>query len=289
MQVKVPTIRSTMIGFGNLARISDDAALIHNGHVQIDFSNCAFFDANMVAPLQAVLRKFVDSGNTIELVNIPQNIIQIFCKNQFLCEYGYKKIFDHNKTALPFIRFEISDAKEFANYLDVYLERKGIPKMSDGLLKKFKQSIFEVFANCMMHSKSLGGVYVCGQFYPKENHLDLTISDVGVGIRTNVRKFLKEEISSQDAIKWAMIEGNTTKTGSQPGGFGLKLLQEFIELNNGKVHIASRDGFYEFSGGVKRYAKLSGDFPGTTINFQINTSDKKSYRLSSETKTTELF
>lgn len=289
MHVKIPTIRSTPAGFGNLAKIAREALSAQHTHVLVDFSTCAFFDANMVAPLQAVLRKFVDNQNTLELVAIPRNIETILCKNEFLCHYGYKKIFDQNQTVLPFVRFEISDAKDFAKYLDSYLRGKGMPKMSDGLLKKFKQSIFEVFANCMMHSSSLAGVYVCGQFYPKENHLDLTISDVGVGIRTNVQRFLKREISSVEAIRWAMIEGNTTKTGPQPGGFGLKLLQEFIELNNGKVHVASLDGFYEFSSGAKRYSSLPGDFPGTTINFQINTSDKKSYRLKSEVAAADIF
>jgi len=42
-------------------------------------------------------------------------------------------------------------------------------------------------------------------------------SDSGVGIRDNVRNYTgKIEMSSSDAIEWALTEGNTTK--GQPGG-----------------------------------------------------------------------
>jgi len=154
--------------------------------------------------------------------------------------------------------------------------------MSPGLEKKFRQSIFEVFENCATHSKSNLGIFVCGQSFPRLNRLDLTISDAGVGIRTNVRRILDKKTSSVDAIRWAMKEGNTTKTGSQPGGFGLALLQEFINHNHGKIQIVSRQGYYEFSKEMPIFAKLDADFLGTTINLEINTKDNNSYCLSSE-------
>lgn len=282
MKYELPTIRSTMAGFANLASLSDATRGIYDDEVIIYFSKCGFFDGNMASALHAVLESIADRGNMIDLVDIPPSIATLLCKNQFLCQFGRRPILDVNGTTLPHKKFQFSQSADFYAYLTENLNGRGIPVMTERLGKKFRQSIFEIFQNCAMHSKSKAGLMVCGQFYPKEQHLDLTISDSGVGIRTNVREYLSREISSVDAIKWAMIEGNTTKTGPQPGGFGLKLLQEFIELNNGKVQIASRDGFYEFSNGVKRYRAMRSDFPGTTINFQINTSDTKSYRLRSE-------
>lgn len=279
---ELPTIRSTITGYTNLAKLSEATSQLVDCNLIIKFANCGFFDGNMTAPLQVVLEKIVDQGNSISLIDFPPSVGALLCKNDFLCQFGYKKILDINGTTLPHKVFDKSDSIGFSAYLKKNLQGKGIPEMTEGLGKKFRQSIFEVFQNCAMHAKSKAGISVSGQFYPKEHHLDLTISDAGVGIRTNVREFLKCEMSSIDAIKWAMIEGNTTKTGTQPGGFGLKLLQEFIELNNGKVQIISRDGFYEFSGGIKKYHKMNADFPGTAINLQINTSDKKFYRLKSE-------
>jgi hypothetical protein len=282
MKYELPTIRSTMVGFANLASLSDATRNVYDSEITIHFSKCGFFDGNMASALHAVLESIADRGNMIDLVDFPRSIDTLLCRNQFLCQFGRHAIVDASGTTLPHKKFQFSQSTEFYSYLNDNLSGKGIPVMTERLGKKFRQSIFEIFQNCAMHSKSKAGVMVCGQFYPKEQHLDLTISDSGVGIRTNVREYLNENISSVDAIKWAMIEGNTTKTGPQPGGFGLKLLQEFIELNHGKVQIASRDGFYEFSNGFKSYRTMRADFPGTTINFQINTSDTKSYRLRSE-------
>lgn len=167
---------------------------------------------------------------------------------------------------------------------------KGIPKMTPALEKTFRQSIFEIFQNCVSHSDSMLGIFVCGQYYPYNKRLDLTISDAGVGIRTNVRRHLRNnKLSSNDAILWALKEGHTTKTGSQPGGMGLKLLKDFIELNDGKIQIASRQGYYEFSGGNEIFKKLIADLPGTTINLEINTSDTHAYGLSSETTPDNIF
>ncbi|WP_147473867.1 hypothetical protein [Chryseobacterium nematophagum] len=59
-------------------------------------------------------------------------------------------------------------------------------------------------------------------------------------------KFLGEDIDAKEAIVWAMKMGNTTKTGSNPGGLGLAVIFEFIEKNKGKIQVISADGFYEF-------------------------------------------
>lgn len=74
-------------------------------------------------------------------------------------------------------------------------------------------------------------MYACGQFYPKMNILDFTLSDQGEGIREKVSNFLNKSISSTEAIQWAMVDGNTTKKNI-PGGYGLAILRSLcIEKN----------------------------------------------------------
>ncbi|HOF58934.1 MAG TPA: ATP-binding protein [Syntrophorhabdaceae bacterium] len=133
---------------------------------------------------------------------------------------------------------------------------KGIPRMSVAMGKHFRQSVFEVFQNAVIHSESKVGLFVCGQFYPIWQRLDLTIADAGIGIRTNVRRALGLKVNSVDAIQWALQEGNTTKRGGQPGGVGLKFLKDFIELNKGKIQITSRYGFYQYHDGSEMFSKL---------------------------------
>ena len=289
MIFNVPTIRSCRDGFSSLAQVREVTRDLRFDVLELDFSRCGFFAANMAAPLKVILSKVANAPNDIAIINLPSAVEKILRKNQFLCDYGYTKIWDENQTVLPYRAFKLTDSLLFSQYLDEHLVGKGIPRMTPGLDKRFRQSIFEIFQNCAMHSRSSDGIFVCGQFYPKLHHLDLTISDVGVGIRTNVRRIIDPKISSVDAIRWALEEGNTTKTGPQPGGFGLKLLQEFIELNQGKVQIASRLGYYEFSNGEKNFETLASDFPGTTINFEINTNDAKNYGLRSEISSKDIF
>jgi hypothetical protein len=96
-------------------------------------------------------------------------------------------------------------------------------------------------------------------------------------------------MSSRAAIKWALIEGNTTKTGNQPGGLGLKLLKDFIRMNKGKLQIVSRFGYYEFSATGDNCIKLDHDFLGTCVNIEVNTQDTSSYYLKSELSSHDIF
>jgi signal transduction histidine kinase len=236
-----------------------------------------------------VLAGIADNLNTIEIVNVPLAIERILRKNRFLVYYSYPALEDTNRTTIPFRRVQLADKGRFEDYLQTHLKGKGIPSMSAGLGRVFKQSIFEVFQNAVTHSKSRLGVFVCGQFYPNLQRVDLTIADAGVGIRTNVRNYLKRKVSSVAAIRWALEKGNTTKTGAQPGGVGLKFLRDFVLRNEGKIQIASRQGFYEFHDGQDDFIKIESDFPGTVVNLEINTGDTKSYRLVEEVWSSDIF
>lgn len=99
----------------------------------------------------------------------------------------------------------------------------------------------------------------------------------------------KENLDSCTAIQWALTEGNTTKTGNQPGGLGLKLIKDFIQINQGKLQIASQFGYYEFSAGGESYQEMHNDFPGTCIYIEINTNGSSSYCLKSELASEDIF
>jgi len=290
MNYYLPTIRSSKEGFDRLAELADETKDLFNSRLEIDFTRCGFFDANMAAPLAGILTKVAaDRFNRIEIVEVPSGIKKILCKNRFLVSYGYESIEDVNQTTLPYIRMQLSDKGLFEVYLNKHLNGKGIPRMTKAMGKRFRDSVFEVFQNAVIHSESDLGIFVCGQFYPQLQRLDLTIADSGIGIRTNVRRHLEFKISSVEAIKWALHESHTTKPGPQPGGLGLNFLMDFIELNEGKIQIASRYGFFEYKMGAKRFEKLNGDFPGTVVNLEINTGDTGSYQLSSEISPDDIF
>jgi len=290
MKVSVGTIESDCHGFNSIADISSKTKDAWIDSIELDLSSCSFFEANMAAPLYVVIARLRDKLNDVSITNMPSVINTILRKNKFLSIFNQSDLTDINQTTLPFKIFKLNAGDQFNDYLDIYMKGKGIPSMSDALTKRFKQSLFEIFLNASIHSQSESGIFVCGQFYPKKHRIDFTIADAGVGILENVQNYLRNpNIDSCDAIKWAMVEGNTTKTKNHPGGLGLKLIKDFIQINGGKFQVVSRFGYYELSANREFLQKMNNDFTGTCINIEINTEDNNSYYLKSELKSEDIF
>ena len=103
--------------------------------------------------------------------------------------------------------------------------------------------------------------------------------DLGVGFRRNVTAYLKKDISSSEAIDWALTGNNTTRSGDIPGGLGLKILREFIQLNAGRLIIYSDTGYWCLSKGATEKRNLTHSFPGVVVTLEINTADQAHYDL----------
>ena len=286
----LPSIASDQAGYESLAELAKATSKLRKDRLELDFSGVAAFDANMAAPLGAVLARVADRFNGVEIVNLPEVVERILRKNDFLTHYQYPPLEGPAQTSLPFLRLQRTDEVAFEVYLQQHLKGKGLPQMSEGLGKVFKQKIYEVFQNAIIHSESDLGIFVCGQFFPQKQRLDLTIADAGIGIRDSVRKFFDDpKIPSVPAIRWAMQKGHTTKKGKQPGGLGLKFLHDFVRLNKGRIHIVSRFGFYEFNGRDEVFAKMTGDYHGTVVTIVVNTADTSAYQLASEVSSESIF
>lgn len=290
MIYRLPTVRSTFNGFEHLGRLASRTRDLVFDELILDMSRVNFFDANMAAPLGAILARVADAFNSVEIVEVPSRVKEILRKNRFLTRYQYEPLHDVYRTAMPFRRLRLSDQGVFDDYVDRRLEGKGMPEMSAKASKMFKAKVFEIYQNAVTHSESDVGIFVCGQFFPKQNRLDFTIADAGIGIRETVRRYFENDrIGSVRSLRWALAPHHTTKRGRLPGGLGLQLLKDFTRLNGGKIQIASRFGFYEYSDGDENFRKMSADFPGTAVTIEVNTADESTYVLSDETDRDEIF
>lgn len=119
--------------------------------------------------------------------------------------------------------------------------------------------------------------------------LNFTVADLGVGIRQNILDYVGLDLAAEDAIVWATEENNTTRRGPIPGGLGLKLLREFIDLNGGCLQIVSDAGFWQTKDERVSTARLGHPFPGTVVYIGINTADLNSYCLTSELDADDIF
>ncbi|HBT97286.1 MAG TPA: ATP-binding protein [Desulfobulbaceae bacterium] len=290
MNLTLGDVRHVQWGFAALLRLYSQAESCRFEDIAIDLSGTSWFDADMCAAFGALLYRLTENLNTVSLVNIRPGVEKILSKNGFLCHYGREQIVDCWRTTIPYQRFDVKDDRYFAGYIEEqFIHRAEIPHMSTGLLKKFRESIFEIFSNAVLHSGTEQGIFSCGQFFPKRNRLDFAVADLGIGIPQKVREYLKRDIPAVEAIQWATLGRNTTKNGAVPGGLGLKLLQEFIDLNGGSIQIVSDVGYWQRANRTTSINPLDYPFPGTVVTIEINTADTNSYALVSELSAADIF
>lgn len=244
----------------------------------------------MCGSVGAILYLIGAELNTVRLINVNPRIRSILSKNGFLTHYGEERIPDRWGTTIAYQRFDIQDDRYFSEYIErEFIHRAEMPAMSNGLLKKFRESMFEIFSNAVLHSRSELGIFNCGQFFPHRGRLNLTVADLGVGMKKNVRDHIGVDIPPEKAIEWATLARNTTKKGSVPGGLGLKLLREFIDLNQGCIQIVSDAGYWCRRNNQTVIRRLRYRYPGTVVSVEINTDDKHSYKLQSEESIDDIF
>lgn len=283
MRFPLPQIYHNFTGFDTLAYLHEQTKECFFDDVEIDMREVKWFDADMCAAFGAILYSLGKRLNEVRLIHIPQKVKTILSKNGFLSHYGVAEIPDRWETTIAYQRFNVEDARYFFDYIEnKFVHRSEIPEMSPELSKKFCESIFEIFVNAVLHSYTKLGIFSCGQFFPKRNRLDFTVADLGIGIRQNIINYTGFKFSSEDAIIWATKEFNTTKRSNLPGGLGLKILCDFIDLNDGCIRIVSDAGYWRRRGSKTVTKPLNYPFPGTVISVEINTADTSVYRLAPE-------
>jgi len=246
----------------------------------------SWFEANMCAVLGGLL-DIIKPVNQISITSNDNKIVTILKKNGFLANYGYSVEYDRNNTTIQYLKLKANENRYFSSYVNnELLTKTGFPSMTEALKRKISESIYEIFVNAQMHSKS-EYIYTCGQFYPKKQKIAFTIVDMGQGFKANINNRFRHNLSSIQAIKWATENGSTTKTDA-PGGIGLAILKEFITMNKGNFQIVSYDGFYQV-GKDEKAIQLKHSFPGTVVNMEFRTDDTLSYSLASEADISNIF
>ncbi|MDE0425556.1 MAG: ATP-binding protein [Candidatus Poribacteria bacterium] len=278
-------IRHDYDSFKTLTNLYSQTKELFFDDIEIDMQAIRWFDADMCAAFGAILYSLGKKLNEINLIHIPPPIAEILSKNGFMSHYGREKIPDRWETTITYQRFDVADDHYFANYIeDELIHRSEISKMSSILLKKFRESIFEIFSNPVSHSRSELGIFSCGQFFPRQDRLNFMVADLGIGIRQNIRNIVDLDLSPEEAIIWATEGNNTTRRrrDNLPGGLGLKILCDFIDLNRGCLQIVSDAGYWERRNGETVTRPLTHPFPGTVVNVEINTADTHVYQFNSE-------
>jgi anti-sigma regulatory factor (Ser/Thr protein kinase) len=151
-------------------------------------------------------------------------------------------------------------------------------KMSEDSFSSIKTCLGEIFNNINDHAGE--GIEVgCffAQHYPREDRVQVAVSDFGRSIPVNVRSAYDDELNDGEAILKATEEGFTTQSQPDNRGAGLStLLREVVENNGGELYIHSARGTLactgDGTGGVHRApGATDGYYPGTLFSISFRT------------------
>ena len=271
-------IISTIEGYELLLRFHEDLAHLRNSNIVISFKNVSWIEANLVAILGAIIEDLEQKGNIIKIIDRVKSANDILIRNEFLTNYGYQAIDDKFSTQIPYRKFTHEQSEEYNFYIQKeLLEKPEFPKHSLKLQKEIERNIYELFENARTHGRC-NFIHTCGQFYPTRKKLHITIVDTGDTIIRNVRDYLStpEKLSSE-CIDWAIISGNTTKTGNISGGLGLGLIFDFITLNEGSIQIISSNGYLELRDKKILKNDLNFSFNGTIVNLEFDIKNRETF------------
>jgi hypothetical protein len=252
--------------------------------IVIDFNYCTFLDHLGVAFLGGLIHLIRERQGevTFNWHTLSPKIRMNLAQNGFLQEFS-GEIEPWRGNSIPF-RYDIDlTSRDYGilPYLeDQWLGRNWI-NISDQLKQLIISNLAEIYTNAFDHSQSAIGVFSCGQHYPKEKRLELSTIDFGVGIASNVRSLPgHDSMSTEEALKWAFQQGNSTKKDISRGN-GLTILNDFISQNQGILTICTNDGCIKISDSMMEYTYIHRSFLGTLVNITLQ-CDESAYCLSTE-------
>lgn len=276
----IPTIQSAPDDIDVLCTIWH---AIHEtpGPIQLDFHQCQFLTPTAIAFLGAVARRFQQDPHVqINWTSFVPSVHEYLTRNGLLAAFGHGER-GHVSHAVPF-----REDQPTGHHADLmtYLQHSwlGGPwiKLSPTLRDAIISRVLEGYLNVWEHSISPVGAITCGQHFPRLKQLSLTILDLGIGIPTSVRNFLKQpSLSDLDAIRWALQRGNSTGVRGTARGLGLDLLHQFVRHNHGSLEIYSYHAHVTINEHGATYAHRSSSFPGTLLQFTLQ-CDETSYDFS---------
>lgn len=272
--------------------------------IEIDLSQAKFIRANFVCVLGLVIEQKRNVDCSINIIEPKLAKLK-----KLLTDIGFlaNKNKQSNTEMINYKNVKIDEKNDFYLNFEKYFILKAknqLSNVSDGLFNILMQKILELFSNAFRHSDSKIGIFCSGQSFKNNKRFSFVIVDGGVGIKTNVSKYLNQlkhpslykysfkfkllkailailekKISGEQAMRWAIKSGNST-TGM--GGLGLDLIREFIIKNKGNLDIISNDARYSISNGEENHLPLSREFNGTFIALSIKIDEDRFFKLKGE-------
>jgi len=269
--------KETMQSF--ISQVVDDGGKPRWSRIRIDLERLDFIDPTGVVVLCSLIDylKRVRVKVNVRIKKPYSKCVEYLDDFGFFRHYGGESLRPQaalRRTTVPIERVE---SHQLFAYLDNQLmpwiaERVGLAQES---IAAVKTCFEEIFHNIEDHSGvDIGCAFA--QFFPKNDHIHVAISDYGVGIPYVVRKQVPGLADDQALVK-ACEEGFTTKTNVRNRGAGLPTLIRYVTLRNqGSVLIASGRGelaatFQDGRTRIRARTARDGIYPGTLVKVILRT------------------
>lgn len=176
-------IYTNFSGFKQLLNFYDECKRYNNCSIKINLANLNWLDGNLCAFLGALLYR-LKKDNSLSFTIDTEQVIRkcnILFHNDFLpVEQNYALY--KKQSCIPFKGFMPKQKDEFIAYIeDELLTHGSMPKFSYETKEKLMDDLIEVYGNIDKHAETTDPFFVCGQYFPKGEVINFTISDIGVG------------------------------------------------------------------------------------------------------------
>lgn len=262
-----------------ITQVVDDDGKPRWSRLRLDLARLNFIDPTGVVVLCSLIDylKRLNVAVNVRITKPYSTCVEYLDDFGFFKHYGGAPLRPQaavRRTTVPIERVE-------SHQLFAYLENQLMPWIADrvGLAQEsiaaVKTCFEEIFHNIDDHSGvDIGCAFA--QFFPKNNHIHVAISDYGVGIPYVVRKQLPR-LSDDQALLKACEEGFTTKTNVRNRGAGLPTLIRYVTLRNqGSVLLASGRGelaatYQDGNTRLRARTARDGIYPGTLVKVILRT------------------
>lgn len=286
--IEIPTINDSAQDFECLFEICAQVGGLYR-NIRFDFSSCRFLRPNAVAFLGGLTRQ-IQSRNGNVVYN-PQSftdsrVLKNLKRNQFAAHF-FSPAGSDPGNAIPYRENRSQDENNILDYLTDEWIGRGWIDVSSKLKNAIVGKMWEIYCNAFEHACSEIGVFSCGQHFPNQNLLILSVVDFGSGIVENVRNFLckfdprASQLTAAKCLEWAFAQGHTTRPNGMARGIGLDILKEFIKVNHGKLEVYSNEGYALIGDSDEKFSNRNSNFKGTILHITL-ICDEKKYRFYDE-------
>jgi PAS domain S-box-containing protein len=201
---------------------------------------------NVIYSCNQLLESFYESNKIHDYNDNIKNHIELVRQNSYRLNRLINNIIDLTKMESGFYKIRtknkdiVSLIEDLFMAVDKYAKRKDINLIFDTEIEEkiieidkgeIERIILNLLSNCLKFTNKGGSIYV--NIYDKNNHIEISIRDTGMGIPKDKLDFIFEEFGQVD---------KTLSRNAEGSGIGLSIVRHLLNLHDGHIRVNSEIG-----------------------------------------------